>query len=445
MNDILVDIPKKAFLPCYHHLLNSTADINFLWGGRDSGKSHFIAQRLIAKCLGADYFRCILIKKAANTIKDSQWQTIKDIVNEWGLNELFQFIENPLQIKCANGNRFLARGCDDIANIKSVKDPSDVWFEEGNQLTLTDFITVVTTLRTNKADIQQWFSFNPEAPGDYEDFWLYKNFFENRDSYNFTDKWRIEVNGHDPVEVTFTSTHTTYHDNKYVKPVRIAFLEQLAILDPHYYTVFTEGLWGNVKVGDPYCYCFDREKHTKKTTHSRATETYLSFDFNVNPITCGVYQWFPQINTIRGIESIKLANSDIYKLCDYVRAAYPGCMFIITGDATGRNTTALVKDGINYYTVIKEKLGLSEGQIKVDTVNPDVAENRLLVNAVFHNLNVELDPYNCKHLIFDCEKVGVNDVGKIEKGDRTNPIKRADHLDHWRYFLNRFFKWALKM
>lgn len=444
MTEIEVQIPIQNYLPCYRHLLDSTADINFLWGGRDSGKSHFIAQKLIEKCLSADYFRCILIKKAANTIKDSQWQTIKDIVNEWGLNELFQFIENPLQIKCANGNRFLARGCDDIANIKSVKDPSDVWFEEGNQLTLTDFITVVTTLRTNKAEIQQWFSFNPEAPGDYEDFWLYKNFFENRDSYNFTDKWVIDVKDQEPVEVTFTSTHTTYHDNKHVKPVRIAFLEQLAVLDPHYYTVFTEGQWGNIQVGDRYCYCFDRSKHIKPTTLNKAFEVYLSFDFNVNPITCGVYQWDEKTKTIKGIESIKLDKSDIYKLCDYVIAAYPGCMFIITGDATGRNTTAMVQDGINYYTIIKLKLNLSEGQIKVDTVNPDIKENRVLVNSVLHNVNVELDPHRCKHLIFDCENVSVNDMGKIEKGDRSNPKKRSDQLDNFRYFLNRFFKWVLK-
>ncbi|MES2040492.1 MAG: hypothetical protein V4495_21950, partial [Pseudomonadota bacterium] len=41
----------------------SKADINFLWGGRDSGKSHYIAQRLIRKCLKARFFRCIMVKK----------------------------------------------------------------------------------------------------------------------------------------------------------------------------------------------------------------------------------------------------------------------------------------------------------------------------------------------------------------------------------------------
>lgn len=447
MSEVEVEIPRRAFLPCYHHLLNSEADINFLWGGRDSGKSFFVAQNLIRKCLSADYFRCILVKKTENSIKDSQWQTIKDVVEAWGLDDLFRFKQAPLSIECINGNKFIARGCDDPAKLKSIKDPSDVWYEEGNQLELQDFITVATTLRSNKARVQQWFSFNPESPGDYEEFWLYKTFFEpyGGDIYqNFTSNWTIDIPNGESITFRYSSTHTTYHDNKHCKPERRAFLEYLATLDPYYYQVFTLGKWGNRKNDDPFCYTYDRDKHRKTTTLDRRREVILSFDFNVNPITCGAYQWFPEINTLRGIEAHKLANSDIYKLCDELALKYRGCMFLVTGDATGRNTNALVQDGINYYTVIKQKLNLSAGQIKTPSINPPIEENRVLVNAAFHQLTVEFDPVKCKPLIFDCENVSVTDVGKIDKGDRANPKKRADHLDHFRYLLNTFFKWILK-
>src|SRR5688572_13306703 len=142
-------IPTSVYLPCYRHLNTLKADIHFLWGGRDSGKSHYIAQRLIRKCLKAKYFRCIMVKKTSNSIEASQWQTIKDIVEEWHLDELFVFKKSPLSIECRNGNKFIARGCDDAANLKSIKDPTDVWYEELNQLELTDFITVASTLRSN--------------------------------------------------------------------------------------------------------------------------------------------------------------------------------------------------------------------------------------------------------------------------------------------------------
>lgn len=447
-NNITINIPKRAFLPCYHHLLESKNDIDFLWGGRDSGKSRHIAMQLILDCLRLPYFRCVLVRKVFNTIKESQWQLIKDIVDEWGLDQFFTFNTNPLEIRCVNGNRFICRGMDEPGKIKSINNPSHCWAEEMNQLIMDDFIIIMTSLRYNQGRVKVWCSFNPEADGDFNEFWLYKTFFSNQtgDQYNFNNSWAIPI-GSEVVNFTYHSTHTTYKQNKYCKPERAAFLEQLAVLDPYYYQVFTLGLWGNRKVDDPYCYAYSKDKHVRPTTLDKRQEVYLSFDFNVNPITCGVYQHqiFPTVTKIQAIESIKLDNSDIYKLCDYLVTHYKFCSVLVTGDATGKNTSALVQDGINYYTVIKSKLELTNGQIKVPSVNPKVKENRVLVNIVFHSAEVSADPVNCKELIFDWQNVSVNDIGEIDKGDRSNPKKRADHLDHWRYYLNSFHRHLLKM
>ncbi len=386
-----------------------------------------------------------MVKSTENSIKDSQWQTIKDVVDQWGLSDFFRFKLAPLSIECHNGNKFIARGCDNPDRLKSIKDPSDVWYEEGNQIEMSDFITVSTTLRSNLVKTQQWFSFNPESEGDYNDFWLYKTFFKdyNGDIYsNFTSSWSIDIPNQPPATFTYTSTHTTYRDNKYCTSIRIAWLEKLASLDPYYFKVFTLGKWGLRQVTDPFCYTFQRAKHVQPTVLNRRYETKLSFDFNVNPITCGVFQDYG--GWIYGIESIKLENSDIYKLCQYIGDNYSRSLFMVTGDATGQNTSALVQDGINYYTVIKSKLKLSSGQLKVPSINPKVKENRVLVNAVFHNIPTAFDPVNCKHLIFDCENVSVNEVGEIDKGDRKNPKKRADHLDNMRYYFNTFHKHILK-
>lgn len=447
MNEVLIDIPRKAFLPCYHHLIGSNSDIDFLWGGRDSGKTAHIARQLIMDCLSLPYFRCVLVRKVFNTIKESQWQMIKDVATEWGVDHLFSFNINPLEIKCVNGNRFICRGMDDSSNLKSIANPSHCWAEEMNQLTLDDFILIMTSLRYNVGKVKVWCSFNPEVEGDFNDFWLYKTFFADQAENNFTSTWSIEVPAYKEVSATtvnytYTSTHTTYHDNRYCKPERAAFLERLFYIDPYYYKVFTLGEWGNRKNDDPFCFTFDKVKHVKPTTLNRAYEVILAFDFNVNPITCGIiqdYKGWPEV-----LEAIKLANSDIYKLCDYIIIHYPKCLFKVTGDATGQNTTALVQDGINYYTVIKTQLNLSQMQIKVPTVNPKVKENRVLVNAVFHQLPVAIDPVKGKALIYDCENVSVNDMGDIDKGDRSNPKKRADHLDWWRYYLNTFWKHILK-
>lgn len=447
MNETEVQIPEEAFLECYRHLNRSTADINFLWGGRDSGKSHYIAQRLVVKCLSARYFRCILVKETFESIKDAQWQTIKDVVEDWGLEELFHFTEHPLAIKCVNGNGFIARGCDKPGKLKSIKDPTDAWYEEGNQISQEDFITISTTLRSNKAKVQQWFSFNPECEGNFEDFWLYKQYFESyyvQGITNFTSTTTWDIPGTDKkVPITYTSTHTTYHSNPYCTEQRQAQLEQLQITAPYYYQVFTLGKWGNKENDAPFCYAFDRGKHTGPTELNTRLEVILSFDFNKNPIVCGVYQ-MPSPKSLRCLRSIKLANSDIYKLCDHIKELYPNRLFTVTGDATGKNSSALVQDNINYYTVIKSKLNLSWNQIKVPTVNPPLKENQVLVNSVLVLCDVVIDKDNARPLIFDCENVRMLPTGEIDKSNRNDPTKQADSLDHFRYVCNTFFSWVLK-
>lgn len=436
---IEVEFDNKVYLHKYRPLAKSTADINFLYGGRDSGKSHFIAQRLIRKCLDAPYFRCLLIKKTFNSIKESQWQTIKDIVDQWGMHELFNFTVSPLAISCINGNKFIARGCDDPQSIKSVKDPSDAWYEEGNQLTMDDFITVTTTLRTNRAKIQQWFSFNPECDGDYEDFWLYKTFFKDKGIGEH--EWKLSI-GNEEVTYRYTITHSTYHDNKYCRPERKVFLEQLKEIDPYYYDVYTLGLWGKRQNGSPFAYAYDQKIHLNSTVWNSRDLTYLSFDFNRDPITCMVAQHGP--DWINIIEQIKLPNSNIYNLCDYILSKYPRAEFMVTGDATGRATSALVQDNLNYYTVIKSKLGLSNGQLKLPPVNPPIRENRVLVNAVLHNIKVSIDPVNAKGLVFDLEHASVLPDGSLDKTDRADPTKQNDALDCFRYYCNTFFRHILK-
>lgn len=192
---------------------------------------------------------------------------------------------------------------------------------------------------------------------------------------------------------------------------------------------------------DAWAYCYNPAKHLGKTKLERQFEVYLSFDFNRNPITCFVAQHHKDI---RGIEQIKLPNSNIYDLCDYIIAKYPGCMFMVTGDATGKASSALVQDSINYYTVIKAKLGLGQGQLKVHTVNPTVKENRVLVNSILHNQDVVLDPEKCKGLIFDLEHARVLPNGELEKMDRKDPAQQLDALDCFRYYLNTFHKHLLR-
>ncbi len=144
--------------------------------------------------------------------------------------------------------------------------------------------------------------------------------------------------------------------------------------------------------------------------------------------------------TLYGIEQISLGNSDIYKLCAYIKAKYGGRMFLVTGDASGQNRSALTKDNLNYYQIIKNELGLGWGQFKVPTSNPPLEENRVLVNAVLHKHKVILDKEACKKLQNDMENVRVLPNGDIDKSDKS--LTHA--LDCFRYICNTFLSWVLK-
>lgn len=185
-----------------------------------------------------------------------------------------------------------------------------------------------------------------------------------------------------------------------------------------------------------WAFAFDSKKHTGKVTLDPKKTVFLSFDFNRNPICCSVIQWYG--GKVYVVETIKLPDSDIYKLCDVVKVKYPNCHYIVTGDATGKNSNALVKDNINYYTVIKERLGLQRPQMKVPMVNPLLEENQVLFNSIMMNYPVIIDQDKCRALIFDLNNVKMLPGGQIDKTNREDEAKQADALDTLRYWFNVF-------
>lgn len=437
-DEIEIELTKSVFLEVYHDLLEANSDIDFLWGGRDSGKSTFLAMILLVECMTADYFRCILIKKTYASIQDAQWQALQDLVYEWGLEELFTFKKSPLEIVCVNGNKFIARGCDTPAKLKSISNPTCAWFEEGNQLSREEYIVIATTLRSSVTKVKQYFSFNPEADGDYKDHWLWPYFAEQykKGVMTFQGEKVVELPKALPYKIKYTSTHTTYHDNKYCSPERQAMLEELKNIDPYYYDVFTLGLWGNKANERPFVTAYRPEKHDGYPELNRSEIVYLSFDFNVNPMCCSVIQHYD--GKVRVLRTIKLPNSDIYEMCDHIKAYYPKCRFIVTGDASGASRQAISKDNLHYYMVIQQKLGLEMEQLEVPNTNPGLEDNRMVVNAVLATYPVEVHVDDARSLLYDFRNAQCRPDGTLVKGDREDETQQLDALDTWRYFCNSF-------
>ena len=290
-----------------------------------------------------------------------------------------------------------------------------------DEAALAQYLKYVWTqvIRPMLSDLQgdAFFLSTPKGKINY-----FYDLFQNPDKYEDWAAWQMP-----------TSTNPLIHASE-IESARLQ-LDPVSFAQEYLASFITDEL-------DAWAYSYDPAKHMGKTTLNKQREVYLSFDFNRNPITCGVFQH--DGTQIRGIEQIKLRNSNIYNLCDYITANYTGCMFIVTGDATGKASSALVQDNINYYTVIKNKLNLSNGQLRLPTVNPPIQENRVLVNSILHNCDIIFDKDKCQALHFDLEHAKVLPDGKLDKMDREDPTKQLDALDCLRYYLNTFHKHILK-
>lgn len=446
-----LQIDEEVFLPCYRHLLHSRASLNFLWGGRDSGKSYFIAQKLILDCLQLNYFRCILFKKTFESIKDSQWQLIKDICTEWKIDHLFTFKQQPLEIHCFNGNRFLARGCDDAAKLKSLTNPSHAWYEEGNQLSETDYLIASTTLRNNHGDVQEWFSFNPECSGDYNNFWLYKNYFAThiiKNEYSFTDHLAFTMPNGQTHYRSISSTHSTYHNNlAHCSSARIARHESYKNTNPYFYRVYTLGQWGKRLSGGEVLKCFKFEKHVEHYPYNPQLALHISFDENVNPyFPCGIFQ--VEGKNIYLVDEIaaRHPNNKTTWVTDEIKRRYRHHKekIYLYGDPSSQKEDVKLQAGEHLFFILQNQLQPFNAELRVLQGHPSVRQSldffNLLLEQNFNDLHFFVNQ-TCKTAISDFENAQEDASGKIDKQPQRDPHTGKSYqpfghfIDLTRYFL----------
>lgn len=451
-----VTIEDDIFLDCYRHLINSEEffDIDFLYGGRDSGKSRHVAMQLIVSCLQQPYFKCLLIRKELNTVRGSQYDLIKSVIEEWGLTRHFRFNETRLEIIYnKNGNGFYGRGLDDVGKIKSFNNPSCCWIEEGNQIDKDDFVVILTSLRANQ-DVKTWFTFNPECEMNYTEFWLYDEWFSHTTALSWSWTKTITVDD-EPIQYKARATHSTYRDNPYCKPQRKALYESYknSKNNAYWYQTYTLGLWGYRRTGGEFWKCFDEQKHTKKVEYDNTRVVYVIADSNVNPY-CAASFW--QVNA----QQKKLRQ--IYELpCEHpennaVKAAKKCAKWLksidyklpvhVGGDPSANAKNTIDEEGKSFFDKFKAALK-EEGFDVVDKVGksaPGVAASGSFINEIYESnylgWSIEID-VNCRKSIEDYTMVKEDIDGTMLKKKETNPdtkvsFERYGHFsDDKRYFI----------
>lgn len=196
--------------------------------------------------------------------------------------------------------------------------------------------------------------------------------------------------------------------------------------------------------GRPFAYSFEEKKHVSKLGKPKISLPLdLSFDFNVDPITCIVAQHTLDKQQIRLYKEFRLNNSDIYELCDAIIAEYGDDYFFrVTGDASGNNRSAMVADNLNYYKIIMKRLKLqAKGQIFVPGANPRHKNSRVLTNSLFKRHPDLLIDESMHYLINDNKYCQTDENGEI---DKTKDAHQTHLLDCMRYYFNTWHSDFLK-
>lgn len=159
-----LNIDKKVFVPLYYpYLWDYSHRYNVFWGGRASGKTKFIMQKLFLKGL-MEKRTILLMRKETNKLRDSVWKELLTVMDDFKMRDFFEINKSEHRAVCKlNGTTFKCLGLDEPEKIKGFVDISDVLMDEVTAFTVDDVELVDGTLRSNKykLPLQAYYSFNP--------------------------------------------------------------------------------------------------------------------------------------------------------------------------------------------------------------------------------------------------------------------------------------------
>ena len=161
---INLNINKNIFVPLYYpYLFDYSNRYNVYWGGRASGKTKFIMQKLFLKGL-KEKRTILLMRKETNKLRDSVWKELMVAIDDFNMRRFFEINKSELRVTCMiNGTEFKCLGLDEPEKIKGFVDISDVFMDEVTAFTPDDVELIDGTLRSRKYNLplQMYFSMNP--------------------------------------------------------------------------------------------------------------------------------------------------------------------------------------------------------------------------------------------------------------------------------------------
>ena len=217
---VKINIDASYFNEVYLPYLNRQERYQVFYGGAGSGKSFFLASKLVLDLLKTKQ-KLLVVRQVFASIRDSVYEEIVSAINRMGVDKLCVISKSTLDITFLNGSKIIFKGADDERKLLSISGIDMVWVEEASDITKELFNQLELRLRGGSAKKKYFLSFNPVSATH----WLKTEFFDN------------------PREDSFIC-HTTYKDNRFLDDEYIASLEEMKERNPQKYQVYALGEWG---------------------------------------------------------------------------------------------------------------------------------------------------------------------------------------------------------
>ena len=216
-----IRINGNIFNPVYKTFAADYSKRHEVWfGSAGSGKSHFVAQKLLIKALTTKR-KVLVLRKVDKTSKDSTWALMMEIINQFKLQDIIQVRIADMRIVFPNGSEMLFRGLQDPERIKSIAGITDIWFEEATEFTAEDANQLDLRLRSLEPNLQMFYTYNPVSKSN----WVYKRWHEEG----------VII----PADTRVMKT--TYHDNNFLPQSYKDSMESLKLRDIVMYRIYALG------------------------------------------------------------------------------------------------------------------------------------------------------------------------------------------------------------
>lgn len=226
------NLPKMVS-SAYAPLFNTKHRYIVYKGSRGSGKSEAEATKVIYDIVTKPYVNWLVLRRYANTNRQSTFTLLQKVANRMGVGNLFQFNSSLPEITYKpTGQKILFRGADKPLSITSISVETGnlcrLWVEEAYQLESEEaFDTVDESMRgiinDSNGFYQTVLTFNPWN----ERHWLKKRFFDK-----------------DTRVTNSLALTTTYKDNPFLDEDYVNRLLEMKERNPRRARVAVDGEWG---------------------------------------------------------------------------------------------------------------------------------------------------------------------------------------------------------